>query len=190
MGIEEVLTAPHSPWQNPFAERIIGSIRRECLDHVLVLGERHLRRILTCYFRYYHQAGTHPALDKDAPELRPVELPAAGRIVQLPEVGGLAGTRKAYLAAATAVPLLIIDDLGMRKLPSTAAEDLLEIVMRRYERAATLLTSNRPVEDWGKLLGDTGAVTALLDRVLHHAHVLTCGPRSWRTRLQGERSSS
>jgi len=102
----------------------------------------------------------------------------------------LAGTRKAYLAAATAVPLLIIDDLGMRKLPSTAAEDLLEIVMRRYERAATLLTSNRPVEDWGKLLGDTAAVTALLDRVLHHAHVLTCGPRSWRTRLQGDRSSS
>jgi hypothetical protein len=102
----------------------------------------------------------------------------------------LAGTRKAYLAAATSVPLLIIDDLGMRKLPSTAAEDLLEIVMRRYERAATLLTSNRPVEDWGKLLGDTAAVTALLDRVLHHAHVLTCGPRSWRTRLQSERNAS
>jgi DNA replication protein DnaC len=78
------------------------------------------------------------------------------------------------------VPLLVIDDLGMRKLPSTAAEDLLEIVMRRYERASTLITSNRPVEDWGKLLGDTAAVTALLDRALHHAHVLKCGPRSWR----------
>ena len=76
----------------------------------------------------------------------------------------------------------------MRKLPHTAAEDLLEIVMRRYERASTLLTSNRPVEDWGKLLGDTAAVTALLDRLLHHAHVLTCGPRSWRTRLQSERT--
>jgi DNA replication protein DnaC len=98
----------------------------------------------------------------------------------------LAGTRKPYLAELTTVPLLIIDDLGMRKLPHTAAEDLLEIIMRRYERAATLLTSNRPVDDWGKLLGDSAAVTALLDRLLHHAHVLTCGPRSWRTRLHGE----
>src|SRR6187399_1043801 len=64
------------------------------------------------------------------------------------------------------------------------AEDLLEIVMRRYERASTLLTSNRPVEDWGKLLGDTAAVTAMLDRILHHGHVLKCGPRSWRTKTQ------
>jgi DNA replication protein DnaC len=102
----------------------------------------------------------------------------------------LAGTRKDYVAAITAVPLLIIDDLGMRKLPPTAAEDLLEIVMRRYERASTLLTSNRPVEDWGKLLGDTAAVSALLDRVLHHAHVLTCGPKSWRTRLHSERTAA
>jgi DNA replication protein DnaC len=102
----------------------------------------------------------------------------------------LAGARKQYLAAVTTVPLLIIDDLGMRKLPHTAAEDLLEIVMRRYERTSTLLTSNRPVEDWGKLLGDTAAVTAMLDRLLHHAHVLTCGPRSWRTRLHSERTAS
>ena len=93
----------------------------------------------------------------------------------------LAGTRKEYVTDLTTVPLLIIDDLGMRKLPHTAAEDLLEIVMRRYEKASTLITSNRPVEDWGKLLGDTPAVTAMLDRLLHHAHVLTCGPRSWRT---------
>ena len=100
----------------------------------------------------------------------------------------LAGTRKDYLAHVTTIPLLILDDLAMRKLPQTGAEDLLEIVMRRYERASTLLTSNRPVEDWGKLLGDTAAVAAFLDRLLHHAHVLTCGPRSWRTRLQGERS--
>jgi len=98
----------------------------------------------------------------------------------------LDGTRKDYLRHVTTVPLLIVDDLGMRKLPHTAAEDLLEIVMRRYERGSTLLTSNRPVEDWGKLLGDTAAITALLDRLLHHAHVLTCGPRSWRTRLQGD----
>src|SRR5687768_5251032 len=89
-----------------------------------------------------------------------------------------------FFADLTAVPLLIIDDLGMRKLPHTAAEDLLEIIMRRYERASTLLTSNRPVDDWGKLLGDTAAVTALLDRLLHHAHVLKCGPRSWRTKIQ------
>ena len=96
----------------------------------------------------------------------------------------LAGTRKAYLAELATVPLLIVDDLGMRKLPHTAAEDLLELIMRRYERASSLLTSNRPVDDWGKLLGDTAAVTALLDRLLHHAHVLKCGPRSWRTKLQ------
>ena len=95
----------------------------------------------------------------------------------------LGGTRKEYLADLASVPLLIIDDLGMRKLPHTAAEDLLELVMRRYERASTVLTSNRPVDDWGKLLGDTAAVTALLDRLLHHAHVLKCGPRSWRTKV-------
>jgi len=89
--------------------------------------------------------------------------------------------RKAYVARLEKAPLLIIDDIGMRKLPRTAAEDLLEIIMRRHERAATLITSNRPVEDWGKLLGDTAAVSALLDRLLHHAHVITCGPRSWRT---------
>jgi DNA replication protein DnaC len=92
------------------------------------------------------------------------------------------GTRKELLTDFATVPLLIIDDLGMRKLPATAAEDLLELVMRRYERASTLITSNRPVEDWGKLLGDVAAVSATLDRLLHHAHVLKCGPRSWRTR--------
>jgi DNA replication protein DnaC len=95
----------------------------------------------------------------------------------------LAGTREAYLEDLATVPLLIIDDLGMRKLPHTAAEDLLELIIRRYERVSTLLTSNRPVDDWGKLLGDTAAVTALLDRLLHHAHVLKCGPRSWRTKV-------
>jgi putative transposase len=89
IGIEEVLTAPQRPWQNPFAERLIGSIRRECLNHVLVLGERHLRRILTRYFAYYHQARTHLALDKDAPDRRPIEVVPSGKIVQLPEVGGL-----------------------------------------------------------------------------------------------------
>ena len=94
----------------------------------------------------------------------------------------VSGDRKGLVEQLATVPLLIIDDLGMRKLPSTAAEDLLELVMRRYERASTLLTSNRPVEDWGKLLGDTAAVAAMLDRLLHHAHVLKFGPRSWRTK--------
>ena len=97
---------------------------------------------------------------------------------------GLDGKRKQYFADLASAPLLIIDDLGMRKLPSTAAEDLLEVIMRRYERASTILTSNRPVDDWGKLLSDNAAVTAFLDRLLHHAHVLKCGPRSWRTKVQ------
>ena len=73
MGIEEVLAAPHSPWQNPFVERLIGSIRRECLNHVLVLSERHLRRVLNRYFTHCHHARTHLELQKDAPDLRPVE---------------------------------------------------------------------------------------------------------------------
>jgi len=92
----------------------------------------------------------------------------------------LEGRRKEHLETLSRVPLLILDDVGMRKLPATAAEDLLELVQRRYERVSTMLTSNRPVEDWGKLLGDTAAVTALLDRLLHHASVLHCGPRTYR----------
>ena len=92
------------------------------------------------------------------------------------------GTRKERMELFASVPLLVIDDLGMRKLPATAAEDLLEIVMRRYEHTSTLLTSNRPIDDWGKLLGDSAAITAMLDRLLHHGHVLKCGPRSWRTK--------
>jgi DNA replication protein DnaC len=94
----------------------------------------------------------------------------------------LDGERKHYLVEMASVSLLILDDLGMRKLPTTAAEDLLELIMRRYERSSTLITSNRPVDDWGRLLGDTAAVTAMLDRLLHHGHILKCGPRSWRTR--------
>src|SRR5205809_7931123 len=83
------LTRAISPWQNPFAERLIGSIRRECLNHVLVLSERHLRRILTRYFAYYHRARTHLSLEKDAPDVRPIEGPEMGTVVQIPEVGGL-----------------------------------------------------------------------------------------------------
>lgn len=92
----------------------------------------------------------------------------------------LDGTRKVVFATLSTVPLLIIDDLGMRKLPPTAAEDLLELIMRRYERASTILTSNRPVDDWGKLLGDTAAVTALLDRLLHHAVTVVTSGDSYR----------
>ena len=94
------------------------------------------------------------------------------------------GSRREFMDTLVAWPLLIIDDLGMRKLPLTAAEDLLEIIMRRYERASTIVTSNRPVEDWGKLLGDAAAVSAMLDRLLHHGHVLKFGPRSWRTKTE------
>jgi putative transposase len=89
MGIEEVLIAPKSPWQNPYVERLIGSIRRECLDHVIVLHERHLRRLLTEYFGYYHHWRTHRALDMDCPVPRPVQRPDVGLIREVPEVGGL-----------------------------------------------------------------------------------------------------
>ena len=89
MGIDEVLTAPHSPWQNPFAERLIGSIRRECLNHILILGERHLRRVLAHYFAYYHRTRTHLSLDKDTPDRRPIESAGLGMIIPIPEVGGL-----------------------------------------------------------------------------------------------------
>ena len=87
LGIEEVKTAPHSPWQNPFVERLVGSVRRDCLDHVIVLGEAHLGAILKSYFAYYHRARTHLSLGKDAPEPRPVQPPSAGAIVAFPEVG-------------------------------------------------------------------------------------------------------
>lgn len=99
-------------------------------------------------------------------------------------------SRHEHMEFLITVPLLILDDLGMRKLPLTAAEDLLEIIMRRYERASTLVTSNRPVEDWGKLLGDTAAVSAMLDRLLHHGHLLKCGPRSWRTKTNANPATS
>ena len=89
MGIRDKPIARASPWQNGFAERLIGSIRRECLDHVVVFGERHLRRLLTAYFAYYHQARTHLSLDKDAPDGRPIEPPELGAIIPIPEVGGL-----------------------------------------------------------------------------------------------------
>jgi transposase InsO family protein len=89
MGIEDLVIAPRSPWQNPYVERLIGSIRRECLDHVIVLGERHLTRILTSYFAYDHQWRTHWALAVDGPERRPVQPPERGPVIAVSEVGGL-----------------------------------------------------------------------------------------------------
>ena len=89
LGITEVLTAPRAPWQNPYAERLIGSIRRECLDHIVALNESHLRRIVTEYLAYYHRTRTYLSLGKDSPEPRSAQPPAYGEIVMLPEVGGL-----------------------------------------------------------------------------------------------------
>jgi transposase InsO family protein len=89
MGIEEVVTAPRSPWQNPYAERVIGSIRRECLDHVIVFGEGHLWRTLRSYVNYYHQDRPHQSLDRRPPQGRDVELVESGRVVSLPRVGEL-----------------------------------------------------------------------------------------------------
>jgi putative transposase len=89
MGIVEVVSAPASPWQNPYVERVIGSIRRECLDHVIVLNETHLRRVLTAYIQYYHRSRTHLALEKDTPDHRPATESVVGSIVAIPEVGGL-----------------------------------------------------------------------------------------------------
>jgi transposase InsO family protein len=89
MGITEVITAPRSPWQNAYVERVIGSIRRECLDHVVIFNERHLRRVLSSYVDYYQRTRTHLSLDKDCPDPRPIQPPRIGRVVALPQVCGL-----------------------------------------------------------------------------------------------------
>ncbi len=89
LGVEEVRISPHSPGQNPYVERLIGSIRRECLDHMIIFNESHLRRVLREYFRYYTEARTHLGLGKDCPEPRPVEPPEMGLIVAIPQAGGL-----------------------------------------------------------------------------------------------------
>jgi putative transposase len=89
MGFDEVIVAPRSPWQNPYVERFIGSIRRECLDHVIVLGERHLQRLLQQYVGYYHGWRTHLSLAMDCPVPRPIRPPEQGRVIAVPEVGGL-----------------------------------------------------------------------------------------------------
>ena len=89
MGIEEVPIAPRSPWQNPYVERLIGSIRRDCVNHVIVLNERHLRRILCEYFQYYNKSRTHLSLDRNSPLQREVDPPENGKVVAVPQVGGL-----------------------------------------------------------------------------------------------------
>jgi transposase InsO family protein len=89
LGLEEKVIAPRSHWQNPYLERLIGSIRRECLDHVVIFGAPHLRRTLAAYFQYYHQARTHRALEQDSPEPRPIERPNDGNVVEVPMVNGL-----------------------------------------------------------------------------------------------------
>lgn len=89
IGLEQILTAAESPWQNPHCERVIGTLRRDCLNHVIVLGEQHLGRTLRNYLEYYHGSRTHLALDKDAPEPRKRESIDGGKVVALPMVGGL-----------------------------------------------------------------------------------------------------
>ena len=89
MGIEEVVTAARSPWQNPYCERLVGSIRRECLSRVIILNERHLRRILRSYLDYYHHSRTHLSLARNSPVPREVELPELGKVISIPQVGGL-----------------------------------------------------------------------------------------------------
>jgi putative transposase len=89
MGIKDVVTAPRSPWQNPYVERVIGSIRRECLDHIVIFNERHLRRVLSSYVDYYQRTRTHLSLDKDCPEPRPVMQRKIGKVITIPQVGGL-----------------------------------------------------------------------------------------------------
>jgi transposase InsO family protein len=89
VGLNEVATAPRSPWQNPYVERVIGSIRRECLNHTIILGERHLRRVIGNYVQYYNKARTHLSLDKDAPVGCPVHPPDVGSIVSRSHCGGL-----------------------------------------------------------------------------------------------------
>ncbi len=89
LDMKEVLIAPRSPWQNPYVERLIGSIRRDCLYHAVVFNELHLKRLLRAYFSYCHTARTHLALDKQCPERRSVELPDQGTVIAFPHVGGL-----------------------------------------------------------------------------------------------------
>ena len=89
LGIKEVVVGSRSPWQNPYCERVIGTLRRECLDNVIVLHERHLRSVLRSYIDFYHQWRVHQSLEMDTPDQRPVQPPTCGKVVEFPDVGGL-----------------------------------------------------------------------------------------------------
>jgi len=89
MGIEEVPTAPKSPWQNPYCERVVGSIRRECPGHFIVWNERHLYQVLASYFEYYNKSRTHLSLERNSPVHRDIESPSKGKVISIPQVGGL-----------------------------------------------------------------------------------------------------
>ncbi|MEO5376127.1 MAG: transposase [Alphaproteobacteria bacterium] len=109
MGIKEVITAPRSSWQNPFVERVIGSIRRNCLDHVIVLNEAHLRRILQSYSRYYHETRTHLSLEKDTPEPRPIQSPTESPLGNSHALDKLVISRHMLAKNIIATELSIID---------------------------------------------------------------------------------
>jgi transposase InsO family protein len=143
LGIREVRTAAQSPWQNAYVERLIGSIRRECLDHVIILNETGLRRILKSYFDYYENSRTHLSLGKDAPVSRPIQPIETGRIVAIPQVGGLhhclclakmlLGFRIRDLRATTPFQVSVISEAGTGRDRSF---ERLGGLHHRYERVA------------------------------------------------------
>lgn len=136
------------------------------------VGKSHLAIALTiCAI----SAG-HTALHKSAFDL-------AGDLAEAEATG----TRKEVVEELTKCDLLVIEDLGMKKLPATAAEDLLELFVRRYERSSIVMTTNRPLEDWGQVLGDTAAAGAILDRFLHHADVIQITGKSYRLHARAQR---
>jgi len=120
MGIEEVLIAPRSPWQNPYCERLVGSIRRECLDHVIILNDRQLRRILRSYFDYDLNARTHLSLERNSPIEREVEPPSHGQVVAIPQVGSL---HHRYRRAACALPFASACARSERARPAPAVNN-------------------------------------------------------------------
>ena len=184
MGVEEVVTAPRSPWQNPYVERLIGSVRRECLDHSIILNERHLRRILGSYLDYYHGSRTHLSLGKDTPDGRPVQPAGSGTVVRRRgrDRGRCESCRCRWRLQRQLAKykLLIIDELGSVPLSKTGAELLFEVFSQRYERGATLVTSNLPFDEWTEVFGSERLTGALLDRLTHHVHILEMNGESYR----------
>ena len=113
MGMQEVLSTPQSPWQQAYVEPAIGSIRRECLDHVIVFNETSLLRILRSYVEYYHRSRTHLALGKDSPESRSIQPPEMGSVVSVSQVGGLHDRYERRAACDPEIPALL--DIGVGK---------------------------------------------------------------------------